>query len=209
MVLPRLIFAGDSTGVETEIKTNIEQPLSVGIQKKRSPVVKYNKNAMVAALIPALMLGKVDACDTTAYVSSSNLIYRDSGMTELYSGVFLMSTGMNVCLRYADDTVDQLTVISTWLEEVYTPMYKTSNFDMKVETKWNCMGSGYCWEGYCQKNSMHPDWRGTDMNGTITTYGCFQNAGYCTHCSYNKQCVYYRNVLKPKGSIYTVSKLTN
>ncbi|QNQ79764.1 glycoprotein precursor [Euproctis pseudoconspersa bunyavirus] len=196
----------------TQVKPNtIDRPSSPSPKSSKRPQVSsFNRNTAAALILPALMMGKTNSCDITAYVSSSNQIYRDVGMTELYTGVFMIESHQTVCLRYFDNSVDRIVLSNTWLREIYTPIYRTSDFEVKAETKWNCMGAGVCWDGYCQIDSVHPDWDNHVINykyKSTTRYGCFQSAAYCSHCTYNKQCVYYHVSVIPKGDIYTVYKM--
>lgn len=171
----------------------------------KRPAKMFNKTTAAAGLAVILTSSLAKACDITSYVSSENKIYMDEYLITLNTGLYHMAAGQTMCLKYPDGKIDKIVIHATETLDIYTPIYRTANFSLDVETVWRCYYVGSCDYGGCLRGTKHSTWKkDKPLTGAITEYGCMQSNDYCSHCTFNGQCKWYKMVLKPVGSLYTV-----
>lgn len=100
---------------------------------------------------------------------------------------FPLSYGSEVCFQDGLETT-KFKISKSSYRYRYLKDYRTCDFSLKIDSYWECEGSGSCGKGDCRIGTKHATFKNLTK---IAYYSCKTNASPCdTYCWFETQCVY-------------------
>nr|QYF49527.1 MAG: glycoprotein precursor [Xinjiang sediment orthophasma-like virus] len=138
------------------------------------------------------------------YITSQNTHCGNNNCVDFVTVSFNLEQGVPRYLTLEDGGNVEVGVAKLEHVDYYRKIYDTYDYDLKVETTYNCKGAGECWyNGDCKsyERPKHFTWN----NSVISDGGCYEVATRCdTFCFYSRACVYYKWELQQIGPMKSV-----
>ncbi|XP_055642406.1 uncharacterized protein LOC129779147 [Toxorhynchites rutilus septentrionalis] len=148
------------------------------------------------------------ACDNTLFISSTGEVCEQTHCRTMGMYEMVLLTGSVLCFRDVNGNYLKLEMTEAYNLYTSSLMYYTADYEITTAHKWQCKGTGTCWNGDCNANSKLGSLIRKDQSDEISGYGCDTDTLGCdTTCWYMTACTYYRWTLKKLGPIIPVYRI--
>lgn len=169
----------------------------------RNIIEKSRVNTAVVVAVAASLIYPVLTCDQTLYMTSQGKICNQPNCFDTSVLDFQLKTGSTICFRSTHGTNLTVTFDSIKSKQLYYPIYKTSDYEVKiVQQLHRCKGTD-CWdEADCRLDTQFKTF---DRSASqVQGFGCTLNTLNDGMCFHTTSCLFYHWELVPAGPIGTV-----
>jgi hypothetical protein len=196
-----------NSGID-ETKFMTEAEIMEDVKKSRQAMKRRKSNSSTSSLSTAAIGAAIllthtipaNCCDKVMYLFSGNRICDDHGCNDVKTFTFQLRSGSTICFRDSNDVVTSYRITNMEYVDRYALQYYTQNYTIEHWTRWNCLGSGHCWD--CESNFKHPDFKSL---GEPEGFGCLVGPASCdNYCFRASACTFFHWHLKAEGTKYGV-----